>query len=261
MTDPIRSALMSAIEARGGRVDKELDGDRLRVELGGKSFEVYLDNLRRRVDMGDRLDVAVSEFIDALAAPRPEIDVATRRSGLRLMLEQAAVLSGTKTLHRSVSPEVAISLVWMDDREGRIRLMQPQVLAAWQLDEEDAWASAADNMNRLLAESPLKVMDGNRGLRLGMLETNSVLKASLISAPALRVHVEPELGWPVFAVAPCRDFLYLVPDSAKDQLGRIGAVVVREFTQSAYPLSPEIFQISDAGIRSIARFQSNTNGP
>ena len=255
MNDPIRSALASAIEARGGRVVEELDVDRVRVELGGRAFAVYLDNLRRRIQMGDALDVAVSDFVASLAGPPRELDPASRRDGLRLMLEQAVVLDGTDTVNKSASPEVAISLVWIDDPETRIRLVQRRLLAEWQLDEQDAWGVAAANMDRLLAASPLKVMDGNQGLRLGMLETNSVFKASLLVAPGLRAHVAPRLGWPVFAVAPCRDFLYLVPDDAREQLGRMGAVVVREFTQSAYPLSPEVFQISDSGIRPIARFQ------
>ena len=255
MNDPIRSALASAIEARGGSVVEERDADRVRVELDGRSFVVSLDNIRRRIQMGDALDTTVSDFIATLAPPPREIDPASQRDGLRLMLEQAEVLDGTGTVHRSISPEVAISLVWIDSPETRIRLVQRRRLTEWQLDEEEAWTVAAANMDRLLAASPLKIMDGNNGLRLGMLETNSVLKASLITAPALRAHVAPQLNWPVFAVAPCRDFLYLVPDDARDQLGRMGTVVVREFNQSAYPLSPEIFQIYDSGIRPIGRFQ------
>lgn len=50
-----------------------------------------------------------------------------------------------------------------------------------------------------------------------MLESRSVFKASLIASPALRQHVESQLGWPVYAVA--------------------WGLVVKELENSGYPRS------------------------
>jgi hypothetical protein len=144
-------------------------------------------------------------------------------------------------------------LAWTDPDETKIMLLAPETLARWSLTEREAWDGAGRRMDALLAKTPV-VVDEVAGSRLGMLATDSVFKSSLIAAPSLRHIVEPALGWPLLAVAPCRDFVYLLPDDAQDLLGRLGGVVVREFNTSPYPLSPEVFRISDHGIQAIGRF-------
>ena len=56
------------------------------------------------------------------------------------------------------------------------------------------------------------------------------------------------------AVVPDRDFLYLWAARHTEFAGRVGGVVVREFAKASYPISTEIYEISDAGIRAIGTF-------
>jgi hypothetical protein len=67
--------------------------------------------------------------------------------------------------------------------------------------------------------------------------------------------VEPVLGWPLFAVMPCRDFVYLLNQKDQALLGRMGQVVMREYQGSGYPISTEVFEITDQCIRAIGDYQ------
>ncbi len=51
-----------------------------------------------------------------------------------------------------------------------------------------------------------------------------------------------------------RRFVCLVSKSAQSELGRVGALVVREYKQSAYPISTEVWEPSDAGVSAIGEF-------
>jgi hypothetical protein len=91
-----------------------------------------------------------------------------------------------------------------------------------------------------------------------MLATELPSKASLLLASALREMIEDAIGWPVLAVAPDRDFVYLWNASRRDLIPRMGGVVCREHAQAPYPLSTEIFQISDS-LRAIGTYAPGSN--
>lgn len=77
-------------------------------------------------------------------------------------------------------------------------------------------------------------------------------------APALRDRIEEVIGWPVLAVAPDRDFVYLWSASCRDLIAGLGGVVTRKHAQAPYPLSTEIFQIGDS-LRAISAYAAATN--
>jgi len=86
-------------------------------------------------------------------------------------------------------------------------------------------------------------------VRLGIIETDLAFKTALI-----REVVSPTLGWPLLAVVPDRDFIYLWPAQHWGFIHRVGEVVVGELTTSPYTLSTEAFEIGDAGIEAIGAF-------
>ena len=77
-------------------------------------------------------------------------------------------------------------------------------------------------------------------------------KALLLLAPSLRAAISPITGWPVLAIAPDRDST-CIRDAAHPWLtGHPSAITTREHARAAYPLSAEVFQISDS-IKAIGR--------
>ena len=107
-------------------------------------------------------------------------------------------------------------------------------------------------MNRLLDGKRLEVQKID-GMKLGLVPITSVFKASIIFAPNFRTFVSTELEWPVLAVLPCRDFIYVLSEKDKALLNRMGAVVQREYRESGYPITTEVLKISDNGIKAIGK--------
>lgn len=188
-----------------------------------------------------------------LAAPSALPPYLVARSGLRMALEPASTDFGA-SIHAPLTPALAEVLCWTDPEERRITWITGATLDLWQARADDVVEAARAGLDRVLRGARLEVQQV-RGMPLGMLDVDSVFKASLIRAPSLRATVEPELGWPVCAVTPCRDFLYLFPEAARDDLiPLLAAVVTREFESSGYALSAEVLRIGDDGVLALGSY-------
>ena len=132
------------------------------------------------------------------------------------------------------------------------------MLDALELTEPVAAAKAFDNLARALREATIENEEID-GVQLGYIATTLPFKSSLILAPNLREVVEASIGWPLHAVAPDRDFLYLWAARHEDFAPRVGSVVVTEYSRAPYPISTEVFEIADGGIRAIGEFPTGTS--
>ncbi len=223
------------------------------VGPGVKALIISPDNIFADVQRDGDLS-AIDRWLDAvLADPSALPPYLVARSGLRMALEPARTDFGP-SIHAPLTPALAEVLCWTDPEERRITWITGATLDLWQARADDVIEAARAGLDRVLRSARLEVQQV-RGLPLGMLDVDSVFKASLIRAPSFRAIVEEELGWPVCAVAPCRDFLYLFPDAVRDELiPLLAAVVTREYEGSGYPLSTEVLRISDDGVLALGSY-------
>lgn len=263
--DTLMDALRNAVEQINGTVIGELDDGVLEVlTADGQTLTLNVPRMRSLVDNGsETIDSVIARFLHPTDYfVRQMSDPKNQRNGLRLMLENAGILENADDiLHQPLSDQLIIVLAWSDPEETGLVLLSETNMSEWSITSEDAWSIASENMNALLRKTPVELMDVGDDRVLAMLSTGSALKASLILAPQLRQHVESHIGWPVYAVIPCRDFIYLVPtDERGDRtLPALGSTVVEEYEQSPYPLSTEVFQISDDAIEAIGAFAAQEN--
>jgi hypothetical protein len=249
----VDGAFEAELEQLGVRFVRQAEGT-YEIEAHGQSLTVSLDNLRRNYAREHDRRI-VTSFVAAILKPPPsEPDWPAARRQARLALEPADYDFGKAVRISSTANSVLVAVLVTPD-ESHISWVLESDLTRWGITRDEFLASAHENMSSLLDDTPL-VVEMAAGRRLGMLETDSPLKASFIASPNLRRHVETKLGWPVLAVAPARDFLYLFAESEGDSefLGRLGGVVIREYSESAYPISTEVFRISDDGIKAIGAF-------
>jgi hypothetical protein len=174
------------------------------------------------------------------------------KAGIRFSAEPSDHNFGD-TIHDRVTDSLCRVLVHVDPKEACITWLTPSVLGEWGRSRSAVAKVAADNMAALLRETPVEVEPVDQ-FRLGMFGTHSPFKASLLFSPNLKEVLAPKLGWPLYAVIPCRDFAYVFPEKDRDVIPRLGGVVVGEFTQSAYPISTEVFRVSDTGPEAIGHF-------
>lgn len=251
--DTIEAQFETLLNQRGVSWQIAEDG-RYQLDIDGQMCWVSLDNIRRDAQTDPD---ALVRFVDSVLAHQTNdlSDWASLRHTLRYALE-SAYYEGTfeGTIHRMLNDELVQVLVCSVDDGRRIVWVNTSMLDAWAISMEDAIAQAETNMIALAKATTCEVQEV-KGFRLGMLSTQEMpFKASLVLSAGFQALVEPSLGWPVFVVAPCRDFIYVIPEADRDLLGYLGHVVVEEFTQSAYPITKDILHISNERIAIIGTY-------
>ena len=230
------------------------------VSLDGTEVQVSLDNLRRQFDVRQNPDEVV-KFVDLVLSQSvesfPTWEEARRR--LRYCLEPDDYEAGFEDV---VAPLVTSDLrqvfVVVSEDGTRIAWLPGTKLQEWDVSGEELVEQAERNMAQIVRETALEVQE-IAGRKLGMLATEEVpFKASLVLSPVLRGLVEPVLGWPVFAVVPSRDFVYLLSEDDFDFLPRLGPVVVQEWRESAYPITCDVLRLTDEGVTVYGTFPTGT---
>lgn len=211
-----------------------------------------IENLTRDV-LRDNDRGAIRNFANHIRPPNPTAPWPEAQPGLRLQVEPNDYLFGD-TIHHPLTPQVDVVLVHTDEAERGIRWIETRDLAAWNVAEPVVQDIASQNLDRLLETTPIAMLDGGT-FSYAYFDSDSPFKASLLLAPSLRQSIEPKLGWPVLAVAPCRDFVYLVRASDEDKLSGLGGIVNNEYTTSGHPVTTEVWKISDAGIKATGMFE------
>jgi hypothetical protein len=143
--------------------------------------------------------------------------------------------------------------VQFDPARGTIIWVTRMMLEEWHISPEEVEAAASSNLAATLAGAAVRHQDID-GVRLASIETPLPFKSAMIVAPNLKQVVSPVLGWPIHAVIPDRNFLYLWGAGHTDFIERVGPVVVDEFTRSPYPVTTEVLEISDDAITAVADF-------
>ncbi|KQW02809.1 hypothetical protein [Rhizobacter sp. Root1221] len=239
------------LQRRGIDFSIDPESGRHSLDIGGTRILINLTILDR--DLAKSGDVGcVARFVDT---------VIESRSG-------AIADLSAEQLYWAMEPnnyeEPADFRVPLSDRVDRVLVHQSSdgcaiswvshdMLQRLGLSEAEAGGKAFTNLARTVQEATVEWEDID-GVRLGYLVTSLPFKASLLLAPNLREVVESVTGWPVLAVAPDRDFLYFWAAEHADFVGRLGGVVVREYQEAAYPISTEVFEISESLFRAIGEF-------
>lgn len=247
----IQTQFEQELRRRGFTFSIDVESGRHAVEIGCGRMLVSLGNLQR--DVASDGDVGrVSRFVDALVASAGAPEAAVSANQLYWCLEPSDY-EERADYRVAMSDCVDRVLVHLSTDGRLVTWVTRSMLDSLGLSEADAGDRAFTNLGRALSEASIKSQSID-GVQLGFIGTSLPLKASLILAPNLREVVGAVLGWPLMAVVPDRDFLYLWAARHTDFVQRVGHVVVREYSQASYPISTEVYEIADKAIRAIGAF-------
>ena len=223
-----------------------------KLQLGDGSLTVCLENISREYKR-DEDPGAIERFVDWTlnGFKLPEWE---RAESLLFLSAEPADHQFGDTICWPISDSVYKVLVLTDLQEGKITWVTQRMLDEWEVSRDTAVGRAADNMDSLLHEKEPEVAGEIDGMALGMVPVDSVFKASTIFAPEFKSFITKKLDWPVLAVIPCRDFIYVLAEKDQTLLNRMGAVVQREYRESGYPITTEVLRISDDGVEAIGKF-------
>lgn len=252
----VRSEFEAELKRRGFTFARTDDGRYEVTSAALKASEfnltVSIENLTRDVERdGDR--AAITRFVDRFEqVSDAPIAWETARPLLRFSVEPNDYEADAKrsALHRPASAMTMLVLTRVS-ANGDVQWLTASDLETWGVSREEAERVASANLDALLAGRSPDVQDVG-GKQMGMIPIpQRESKASVIFAPHFRQYIEPKMGWPVFAVTPCRDFVYVFSSDSFELVGKAGGTVLREFQTSGYPVTTEVWKISDAGVEAI----------
>ena len=256
MAAPTFEQIFEAGLHEAGLKFQQLEPDLYRVETtDASSVRAYTGNVRRNFERSHDPAV-VDHFISMLRDSTRTADLPAwpdAASGLFPMIESTEVQFESTVIARPLSGKTIVALVHYSPETHSVHFITPVDLGAWKITEQQAWAAAEAAMAKTVGTYRVEVREGGE-FPVGLIHAPEPYKASAILSAALKERLKDTLGWPVYAVAPCRDFVMLMRKKDHGYLGRVGDVVLREFKDSAYPLSTEVWELSDAGAKAIGEF-------
>ena len=233
------------------RIDPE--SARYVVPWDGLNLHIALDNLERTLAESQD-ETCVIAFADVVFKPREVLSWQTASARVFELLESNDHLEAPPFRSPISGRLDQVLALW--EEGGTARWVFPGMLEEWGVDLEAVRSAARRNLATMLADAEIGWKDYH-GARLGYFGTLLPCKAALMMAANLKQIVAPTLGWPLLAVIPAQDFLLLWDASRRDLIPELGALVVNQFTRSAYPLTTEVFEISDQGISAVGDFPSS----
>ena len=253
----IQSLFDDELRQRGFQFSIDAESGRHVVELhNGQKLFVCLSNLERELAKDGDLG-RISRFADSVLSSTNASNLNLSRDQLYWCLEPTDYIDRAE-YRVSISERADRVLVHLSPGQRHITWVNAEMLSSLNLTEEEAGAIAFENLGKALSESSVEAIDID-GVQLGFLATSLPFKSSLTLAPNLEKIAGEKLGWPLLAVFPDRDFLYMWAAQHTGFVQRVGTVVLNEYAKAAYSISTEVFEISDEGIHAVGDFRRNSN--
>ncbi len=247
----VATLFLREMAARGVPVTVRADGQ-YEFRRGSGANAISLENVSKEFER-DRDPDRVRRFVDSILTAPVIPDWPDARKGLYFAVEPADC-DFADTVREAVSDSVFRILVYLNEPGNQLMWVSDSMLAHWNQTRQAAEEAAASNLAVLLRNAPLQLteMDGRTFATFGI---HSPFKAALPFAPNFREVVGAKLGWPLYALIPSRDFVYVFAEKDQPLLGVLGRAAVEEFEKGAYPVSRDVFLVSDEGITAVFELQ------
>ncbi len=255
-----RELFEAALRQRGVTV-VEVDGG-YEIQRDGGVLVANIENVSRQYAATGEASL-IESFVDQLVGGKDGDDSSTSveaptwdevRHRIYWALEARDVELGD-ALAATISRDVRKVLVWTDPNERRYTFITPAQVETWGVEASAVMTRAEENQALLLDGKSIEISE-LEDMKVGMIPIATGLKASAILASNFKAFIGEALAWPVFVVVPCRDFALIFAQCDQALIEKIGSVVLREFQESAYPITAEIFAIDDQGIKAIGKFET-----
>lgn len=234
---------------------KKVGGGLYRVDNNSLVKTISLKNIEKNYLRDGNVE-AVQRFVENILQPIAELpDTAELRKGLFVTIEPSEYEGINETLNKKFSDKTVLVVAYYNERANQIRWLSASDLDRKKISIEKAWEEAYSNLEKIISTTAVNFTDID-GQKLGMIDTHEPYKASLILTKGLKNKVIKDIGWPIYAVTPARDFVYIFSKQS-GLVNRVGKVVIDEYKKSGYPISTEVWELSDNSQKAIGEFPKN----
>ena len=140
------------------------------------------------------------------------------------------------------------SVAYVIDGENGYQYVTQDMFASWGITMDTLHATAVANLDKVSHKIPMQgTLEKNKFL---IIAVGDGYDAARLLIPALRKFISSKLGTPYYAAIPNRDFLIMWSTSnSKDFTRSFTDKVEADFKSQPYPLTPNIFLVSDSDVR------------
>ena len=138
---------------------------------------------------------------------------------------------------------------------GEVKLMSRREFEALEVSWPEFRQRAAGNiMLRFEATRPEMIRDSDGSLQCMLYRGDDRAIAALLFAPGLRERFEPFFGPEQLVIVPRRSMLFVFPKLAS-RFEEFATDVLMAYNNAAYPVSREVFEVNDNGLRAVGIFE------
>jgi uncharacterized protein YtpQ (UPF0354 family) len=242
--------VLAALQRRHPEQEFHFDDDKIR----GRNQVVYLSNLLREIRAAPaRREQIITRYVETLVQPATaeighEVWDDVRGSIVPVLKHRDYVNRDGPTQHLLTSEWLADVLICYAIRsKNMFRFVTGWDVDRWGLTAETVHEHALANLARLPWPKQLmgaRIKDAGRVI---VVDTDDNLASSRLLHPELHQLFTGPLGRTFLAGIPCRDRLVLFSER-RELKQRIGRRLKKDYSASAYPITPRPFQVTRDGI-------------
>lgn len=243
----------SQIESKGIKIDSVDKIGFVYISQGGLTLKVSIENLRRNYER-DKDARCISEFVQTIVAYSIELPDTWADVQNSIYISLFPNNNDFKTfLHKRITDE--FSQVYVHSGQDKLSWITKDDITKWGISERELEIQANKNADKLLKQTSI-IFDTIENRKLGRFDVeDAALKGALLFAPGMKRKVKADLGFPLYAVIPVRDFCYIFSEKDFNFFSeRVGKIVVDEYKHSGYPITTEILRFSDKGVEAVGKY-------
>jgi hypothetical protein len=230
------------------------------IKIHDQIVTVSLENIRRNYNQDDWINAIVS-LVEKMIVSFSIKNIPSWKEVqkyIRYSLEPMNDKIGLENImFETITNELCKVYVYTSVNDLSVVWLNNSTINKWGVSHDNVVEAAEVNMSAIVSHTKLESEDID-GCQIGMLCTEETsFKSSIILSPDFRDLVSPTYGWPVYVVAPCRDFMYVISTKDSELLGRLGGVVTQEYMNSGYPITKDVLQVSDEQIKIVGTYSSS----
>jgi uncharacterized protein YtpQ (UPF0354 family) len=254
MSAIIDDLFRAELRKRGVSFVQSAEDRRYEIHLATANIKVSLDNLARQYEADHDVSLVI-HFVDTVlntGSAEPQ-EWGSARHSIFFCFEPSDYVERPE-IKVEISENIdRVPIVFHDG--GSITWISQKMIEDWSISSDQIELAASENLATALLSSTLH-WDDIDSVRLAHFTSRLPFKSALLLAPNLKEFLGASVGWPVLAVMPDRDFVFVWPAKHADFAGRVGQVVLEQYATAPYPLTTEVFKIGDDGIKAIGAFSN-----
>ena len=223
-----------------------------KIKTNSEIKTISLNNIEKNY-LRDGDIKAIYNFVENILQITFELpEWAQLKKGLFVSIEPSDLDGIREMIYEELSNATVIVLAYYDNGANQIHWITSEYLKKIKTNVKVAWEQAYQNLENIMLKTDISFTE-IEDQKLGMIEAYEPYKASLILTKGLKVKVSESIGWPIYAVFPARDFVYLFSTNG-GLVNKAGQVVIDEYNKSGYPISIEVWKLSDKEPEAIGAF-------